>query len=1125
MRRFTDVCDAIDYAHARGVLHRDIKPGNIIVGKYGETLVVDWGLAKATGRAGSGAVTVERTLVPSSASGSAQTLPGSALGTPAYMSPEQAEGDIAHLGPRSDVYSLGATLYFVLTGKPPVEGDVGEVVRAVQRGEFPPPRRHVASIDPALEAVCLKAMAHRPADRHASPRALSEDIERWMADEPVSAWREPLSRRVRRWASRNRTPVAAAAVALVTGVIGLSAVLAVQTSAKAEVTQALGRELAANRALADANDELGRSKAAVQARYELAVEAIQAFHTGVSQDFFLKQDQFRELRDRLLKSAQDFYGRLSALLGRETGPASRRALLASNFELARLTGMVGSVDDSLKSHRDVLAAREALAAEPEAGADVAVDVARSLVAVAGLLGATGKSGESEAMYRRSESLLTGPAGTDPAARAALAECRSHLGQVLSRTGRSAEALATYRLALADQEALAVPGAPAAVRRPLADTINRIGVLLWQTGKPSEAEVEYRRALEIQEKLAAEHPAATDFRNGLARSHNDLAILLSETGKATEAEAEYRLAMTSYKKLAADFPSVTDFRSLVGLGHRNLGHLLSRTGRPRDAEAEYRGALEIQEKLATDHPAVTRFKHLEAVIRLDLGTALLRTGKPKDAEAEFRRASAIQEKLAADNPSVTDFRGDLALGYQFIGNLLRDTGKTTDAETEYRKALNIQEKLVADNPTITDFQIRLTDTYNRLGTLFWGSGRRAQAEAEYRRALVIQEKLAADNPSVTDFRSVLALSHNNLGIILVETDRLADAEVEYRRALEIQEKLAADNPSVADFRDRLGISRHNRGILLSEDKPKAAEFEFRRAMEINRKLASDNPTFIDYRNRLALNHLGLGDLFAVSARPKDAEAEYRLAIESYQKLAADHPANTDYRRRLAIGHHSLGSLLLDSSQLAEAEAEIRAALALYRKLADEDPSAPRPRDTMANMDDSLSVVLRRLRRSAEARDHAGRAVAARETLVRENPSTTTYRAGLAASLRNRGLALCALGDITGACADLRRAMELFDGLPSPSRENRFLLASSHAALSGLAGRPGSGISAAEAVTEAEAAMAGLRKAVAMGYRQLDSFRTEDSLNPLRSRDDFKLLMMDLAMPAAPFAAEAPFANSN
>src|SRR5262245_29418569 len=112
-RRFLDVCNAVDYAHSRGVIHRDLKPANIILGRHGETLVVDWGLAKAVGRAD--LASGERTLMPLSASGSAETLPGQVLGTPAYMSPEQARGDVEALGPRSDVYSLGATLYCLLT--------------------------------------------------------------------------------------------------------------------------------------------------------------------------------------------------------------------------------------------------------------------------------------------------------------------------------------------------------------------------------------------------------------------------------------------------------------------------------------------------------------------------------------------------------------------------------------------------------------------------------------------------------------------------------------------------------------------------------------------------------------------------------------------------------------------------------------------------------------------------------------------------------------------------------------------------------------------------------------------------------------------------------------------------
>ena len=134
--RFIDVCQAMQYAHDRGVLHRDLKPGNIMLGKYGETLVVDWGLAKAVGTHDPDGS--ELLLKPASGSGIAKTLPGSAVGTPAFMSPEQAAGRLDQLGPASDVYSLGATLYSLLTGKSSVaDKDLGIALQEGARGRFP----------------------------------------------------------------------------------------------------------------------------------------------------------------------------------------------------------------------------------------------------------------------------------------------------------------------------------------------------------------------------------------------------------------------------------------------------------------------------------------------------------------------------------------------------------------------------------------------------------------------------------------------------------------------------------------------------------------------------------------------------------------------------------------------------------------------------------------------------------------------------------------------------------------------------------------------------------------------------------------------------------------------------
>jgi serine/threonine protein kinase len=286
LRWFLDVCNAIEYAHTRGVLHRDIKPGNIIIGKHGETLVVDWGLAKPLGRSGPGTDADERTLIPSSASGSVLTVAGAALGTPAYMSPEQAAGELDHLGPRSDVYSLGATLYCLLTGKPPFEGEAGEALRKVRKGEFPPPRQLDPSIDKPLEAVCLKAMATRPVDRCASCRALADDVERWLADEPVTAWREPFARRSRRWARRNRSVVTAAVALLVAALLGLAAATAEARRQRDRAIRTLNdvRALTAEWAYEVARNEFGSGRWTLNRLCQLSKFLLESRHDTAATD-------------------------------------------------------------------------------------------------------------------------------------------------------------------------------------------------------------------------------------------------------------------------------------------------------------------------------------------------------------------------------------------------------------------------------------------------------------------------------------------------------------------------------------------------------------------------------------------------------------------------------------------------------------------------------------------------------------------------------------------------------------------------------------------------------------------------------------------------------------------------
>ena len=641
LRRFLAVCDAIDYAHSRGVLHRDLKPSNVVLGKHGETLVVDWGLAKAVGVADPVVASDERPLVLSSSSAWAETLPGSALGTPSYMSPEQAGGDLQRVGPRSDVYSLGTTLYCLLTGRPPVEGDDPvAVLRVVQRGDFPPPRRLDPSIDPALDAVCLKAMALRPEDRYPTPRALAEDIEHWMADEPVSAWREPRVRRARRWERRHRTAVTATASGLLVALAGMLSVLLIQARAYSDLTRS-------NAALSAANER-------ERARFALAMDAVKLFHGEVSEEFLLKEKPFAALRTKLLRSAADFYIRLEGLLKVQADRPSRTALARAYDELGELTEKIGSQLEALAAHRRALAVRRELADSPQADAATRADVARSLLAV-GLL-----------QHRTADK---------SAALASFEEARRLADGLIKTVGEDERLQAVLGLAY-----------------------QRIARVLEDSGAPAEALEASRQSIAIMDGLADAHPDVAEFQSNLRTAYTGIGGLLLQLGKQADALHASKRALAIEQKLVDAHPDSMQFQSDLAHCHDRIGYELQLAGKPAEAQASFEQSLAIRQNLAHANPNVTTFQFHLSHIQQVMGWALRKAGKPAEALVAFQGAVAIMRRLVETNPEVTQWQSELALGLFYVGSLGHEAGRPDEGVASVRQAVTIWTRLASPAPT-------------------------------------------------------------------------------------------------------------------------------------------------------------------------------------------------------------------------------------------------------------------------------------------------------------------------------------------------------------------------------------------------------------------------------------------
>ena len=905
---FKSICHAVQHAHQKGIVHRDLKPANILVTLIdGKPVpkVIDFGVAKAT----AGKLTDE----------SMATQFGAVIGTLDYMSPEQAGFSGEDVDTRSDIYSLGVVLYELLTGLRPIDAArlknsaLTERIRIIREDEpskpstrlstdasLPSsaalrqtePRKLMTMLRGDLDWVVMKCLEKERDRRYETVNGLSRDIERYLADEVVEARPPSAGYRLRKFASRHRGQVFAAGLVLLSLVLGMVG-----------TTWGLFRAARANTALAAANADLTTANSKVQARYDLAVDAVKTFHTGVSEDFLLKQNQFKELRDRLLKSAADFYGKLSGLLGKETDLASRRALAASKFELADLTDKVGRKEEALAVHRAVLAARKELAAGWDAGPETNADVGRSLTAVATLLEGDGKTDDAVATYREAEALLAAPAATAlaaPQVRAALADCRSRLGYLLYSTGHADDGLLVLRQARSDQEVLAdAAGATVEARRELANTINRIANLLARTGRQSDADVEYRKALAIYQKLAQENPANSEIRRRLGIISNNFgSLLLTIAGRSSDSEAAFREAMAIKQKLADDNPAVTEFRSDLALSHRNLGEVLSQTGRAGESEAEHREAVKIYQKLAAENPTVADFRGSLADCYSSLALLLHQAGRTAESEAEFQQAMAIRQKLADDNPTVTKLRSDLARSRHNLGYLLSESGKPREAEEEYRKSMAIYQKLANDDPSVTGFRAELANNHLDLGILLSETGRPAESEAEQRTAIALYQKLNAQTPDDPGHRVGLAGALYYLGDVIRALRRPAEARAEYERAIAIQERLVKENKNPW-YRSLLANSLRRRGLALRDLGDLAgAAADARRALGLYDGLASRSAEdrFGIACCRAALAGLAGADKTGISAVQDNDEAAQAMA-------ALRKAVDTGYRNPAAFRNES------------------------------------------------------------------------------------------------------------------------------------------------------------------------------------------------------------------------------
>lgn len=675
LRRFVDVCNTIGFAHAKGFLHRDIKPANIMLGAFGETLVVDWGLAKEMGAKEAKLVAP---AVPTSISAGDTdetregfTHYGQAMGTPAFMSPEQAAGQWDITGVASDVYSLGAMLYAILTGSPPFAGPSKEVITKVQRGEFKPLTLVKGNVPAALNAVCRKAMALKIDDRYPTAIALADDVEHWLADEPVSCYREPFTVRVSRWAKRHRTGVAAAAVLLATGSLAL----------------AIG--------LVAVNHERKQKKAAFEkaaiARGE-ARDALLTLTDDAVGEILAGSNKPTANQRKFLESLIDTYRRFAS----QNADSSETQLFAANalVRVGRLQGRIGRIEPADEAFRDAIARLE----PPPTNAGEDWQYARGLAHLYyGILKLQQSDPAAEAEMIAAGDLFRELAAANPKPeyRFRQSQCDERLGVLYLVLNRMPDAAKRGESAFAIREALAkeFPGEPDYQFR-LAQSYRQRAAIAFGQKKIADAIAAAKEARRIMEtlvkgnetsapylaQLADVETLLTDFTGG--DEFRDLRYgKLTDENKETESLVYAKSAVQTWGKLYALYPGDTAYQRKIAEANLNLAEQATRSGNARTAIAAINAGKTLIEELNKSEPGNPLTEDLLGGI-LHARVQIFRARGNALASQAASEAVAFAERILTQDPDDTKLL-ELVLDCRLEEEIVHRASKRPD---EAKKAL-------------------------------------------------------------------------------------------------------------------------------------------------------------------------------------------------------------------------------------------------------------------------------------------------------------------------------------------------------------------------------------------------------------------------------------------------------